>query len=96
MRFMACPDYTVKDARERWRGPRDEQVDRACPWCASYLFPSDEKLSGQTEIFDQVVECRNLVCPMVSGSGKCYWEPYPDGWTVENKGKWLTKTHSHN
>ena len=89
-RIVTCPDYTVEDARLRWGDPGrvdSDQVERACPWCASWL-----RDKGRSEhVFDSTVECTNLSCPMIQASGKCYWEPYPDGWTEANKTEWITR-----
>lgn len=73
--------HTASDARMRWGDPNQErnEVERACPWCASWLI---NKGKGEPS-FEHVVECGNLMCPLLP-TGGCYWEPWPDGWTDEN------------
>ena len=86
LRFIHCPDYTRDDALTRWGDPNriaQNEVRRACPWCASWL-----RQKGDTEgPFDSIVSCVNLACTMLP-TGGCYWEPWPDGWTAENKQRW--------
>ncbi len=77
--------YTAEDARVRWGNPNRidsdrVEVERACPWCASWL--ADKQNSHPP--FDHVVECPNLMCPLLP-TGGCYWEPWPEGWTEENQ-----------
>ncbi len=82
-------NLTVADARERWGDPNriaENEVERACPWCASWLR-NDGKSEG---VFEKVVECKNLMCPLLP-TGGCYWEPWPDGWTDENKRRQPTR-----
>ncbi|MBW3538741.1 MAG: hypothetical protein KY476_00575 [Planctomycetes bacterium] len=83
---MICPDYTAEDARQRWGAPErvgTDAVERTCPWCASWL----RKKNRSEGPFARVVECVNLVCPLLP-TGGCYWEPWPKGWTAENKAAW--------
>jgi hypothetical protein len=92
MQIVRCPEYTTHDAYARWGIPGADRVERACPWCASWLFPvQDEKIAGQEKLFGVLAECRNLTCPMLKDGG-AYWEPLPDGWTDENKTKWIKRT----